>query len=151
MSPEAARGSRFKRVRDHSRGPSIGARRDSQATEDGSLRLSAACWMEIKTDLDGASLTLVGELDMACKERFMDVLKARVAARPRRLVIDLRSVTFIDSTGIALLLTCRAAAQEDDFELYIVRSSAEIVHAVFEAAGVAKVLPLCDSPPQLRA
>lgn len=151
MSPRAAGGSRFERVRDHSLGPRIGARQDTPAAEGQVARkLSASCWLEVTSDAPGTYLTLIGELDMSCKERFMDVLKDQVAAGPKHFVIDLRSLTFIDSTGIALLLTARAAAREDGFELDVVRSSTAIVQAVFDAAGVAKVLPLCDAPPQLR-
>lgn len=151
MSPGAANGSRFKRTRDHSLGPRIGARQDTQAADGQAARkLSASCWLEVTSEAPATYLTLIGELDMSCKERFMDVLKEQVAARPKHFVIDLRSLTFIDSTGIALLLTARAAAREDGFELDVVRSSTAIVQAVFDAAGVGKVLPLCDAPPQLR-
>ena len=114
-------------------------------------KLGASCWVETATRGSAAYMTVIGELDMSCKDRFRDHLKTQAAGRPKHFVLDLRSVTFLDSTGIALLLTARATAEQEPFELHVVRSSTEIVQAVFDAAGVTKLLPLCDEPPRLGA
>ena len=62
-------------------------------------------------------------------------------------MIDLREVSFIDSTGLSMLLKADGLARQNQFDLHIVRSPAEIVQAVLEATGVEKFLPLVDEPP----
>ena len=96
-----------------------------------------------------AYLVLIGELDLSCTKRFKEALAKAVADDTDHLVIDLRSVTFIDSTGLALLLKADTMAREDGFRLHVVRSPTEIVIAVFEASGVNSLLPFCDDPPPL--
>jgi anti-anti-sigma factor len=62
------------------------------------------------------------------------------------LVIDLREVTFIDSTGLALLLRTEAASRQDGFELEIVRSPAAAVRSALEVSGLERVLPFVERP-----
>jgi anti-anti-sigma factor len=124
----------------------------SSLTEDkpgeGARKIGASCYLETERLANGAKLVLIGELDVSCEERFMAAVGEAVADKPHDLVIDLRSLTFIDSTGLALLLNVNRLAQERESRLHIVRSTAEIVSAVFEATGVSKLLPLCDRPPR---
>ena len=70
-------------------------------------------------------------------------------AEPATLVVDLREVTFIDSTGLSLLLKADALARQNSFELRVVRSDAQIVRAVMEATGVERFLPLVDEVPNI--
>ena len=95
-------------------------------------------------------MVLIGELDLSCVKRFKESLARSVAEDPHDVVIDLRSVTFLDSTGLALLLKADSLAREEGFRLHVVRSPTEIVRAVFEASGLNTVLPLTDEPPQLQ-
>jgi anti-sigma B factor antagonist len=83
--------------------------------------------------------------------RFRDLLTRWTAEGVDDLVIDLRPVTFIDSTGLVLLLRADTIAREEGFHLHVVRSPTEIVKAVFEVSGVDTLLPLCDEPPQVLA
>ncbi len=92
----------------------------------------------------GARLSLYGDLDMGATfsvERELDRLIDR--EQVPRLVLDLRGVDFMDSTGLRLLLQTDARAREGDFELALVRGRPE-VHRVFELAGLAEVLPFTD-------
>jgi anti-anti-sigma factor len=94
-----------------------------------------------------ALLTAGGQLDIACGDRFIACLREARDAEPQALVVDLREVTFIDSTGLSLLLKADGLARQNQFALHVVRSPAEIVQAVLEATGVEKFLPLVDEPP----
>ena len=97
---------------------------------------------------DGAAwLTATGQIDIACGDRFIACLREARDAEPQSLVIDLRAVSFIDSTGLSMLLKADGLARQNQFELQIIRSPAEIVQAVLEATGVEKFLPLVDEPP----
>ena len=110
---------------------------------------SSTARIEISVVDGTALLSAGGELDLTCGDRFIACLREARDADPQRLVLDLREVTFIDSTGLSLLLKSDGLARQNQFELYIVRSPAEIVRAVLEATGVEKFLPLVDEPPTL--
>ena len=112
-------------------------------------RVGARCHLETARVGTAAYLVLIGELDLSCTKRFKETLAKSVASETDHLVIDLRSVTFIDSTGLALLLKADTLAREEGFRLHLVRSPTEIVIAVFEASGLNSLLPFCAEPPPL--
>jgi anti-sigma B factor antagonist len=125
-------------------------RRGRQDAQSGA-KVGAQCHLETARVGDALYLTLIGELDLSCVKRFGEAFNQAVAATPEDVVIDLRSVTFVDSTGLALLLKVDNFAREAGFRLYVVKSPIEIVQAVFEATGIDKILPMVDEPPGLPA
>jgi anti-sigma B factor antagonist len=57
---------------------------------------------------DGAVVVqLTGELDLYNAHAVRDALFAIAAGRPDRVVVDLSAVTFIDSTGLGVLIEAR--------------------------------------------
>lgn len=111
--------------------------------------VGAPCQIETDRRGDAVQITLTGQLDLSCNDRFLDHLREARDAAPKHLVIDLRELTFIDSTGLALLLRANGVAHQFGFDLHVVRSPVAIVQVVFEATGVDKLLPLVDEPPAL--
>jgi anti-anti-sigma factor len=83
---------------------------------------------------------LLGELDLGCEERFRNTVDS---VQCRRLVLDLRGLTFIDSTGLRMLLRTWQRSREEGFALEIVGVRHE-VEKVFRIAGLDRVLPLAD-------
>jgi anti-anti-sigma factor len=126
-----------------------GTARRGRRLGDTSTKVGAQCHLETARIGTAAYMVLVGELDLSCTKRFGEALRDSIADRPEDLVLDLRSVTFIDSTGLAMLLKVDSLAREEGFNLHMVRSPIEIVRAVLEATGIDKILPLVDSPPKL--
>jgi anti-anti-sigma factor len=116
----------------------------------GESKVGARCHLETARVGGASYMVLTGELDLSCVKRFRETLAKMASDDPADLIVDLRSVTFIDSTGLALLIKTDAMAREEGFHLHVVRSPTEIVKAVFEASGVDKLLPLVDAPPQLQ-
>jgi anti-anti-sigma factor len=57
-----------------------------------------------------------------------------------QLVVDLGEVTFVDSTGMGLVLEVHDRSRSEGFKLRLLRGPDE-VQRVFELAGVADVLP----------
>ncbi len=53
-----------------------------------------------------------GDLDLNTEPRIRKALFNALEARPDQLVIDLRDVTFIDSSGLRVLLSCRNRCEE---------------------------------------
>jgi anti-sigma B factor antagonist len=96
--------------------------------------------VDVEPERDVVRICPAGEVDLATvgvvRERVADVTSAGF----RRVVIDLRQVTFLDSTGLRLLLELNAASQSDGWELGVIQGSAE-VQRVFEVTGLRSLLP----------
>jgi anti-anti-sigma factor len=87
-----------------------------------------------------ARLVLGGELDMDARFQAERALDELLAQPVEQLVVDLGEVTFLDSTGMGLVLEVNDRARSEGFRLRLLRGPAE-VQRVFELAGVADVLP----------
>lgn len=109
--------------------------------------IAPICQIDLTATDRAATLTVAGQMDISCGDRFIACLREARDSQPGVLVIDLRGVTFIDSTGLALLLKADGLARQNQFELQVVRSGAKIVQAVLEATGVEKFLPFVDDLP----
>lgn len=83
---------------------------------------------------------LLGELDLQCEERFGDAVDP---VRSGRLVLDLRGLTFIDSTGLRMILRTWQRSHEDGFTLEIV-GGRDQVRKVFRITGLDGALPMTD-------
>ena len=91
-------------------------------------------------DTRKARLVLGGDLDMAARFQAEQALDQLLAEPVEQLVVDLGEVTFVDSTGMSLVLELDDRARTDGFKLRLLRGPDD-VQRVFELAGVADVLP----------
>ena len=66
---------------------------------------------------DALVLSLAGELDLADAPALREALRRAVERSPKRLVVDLAEVTFVDSTVLGALVEARAALGGDAFAL----------------------------------
>jgi anti-sigma B factor antagonist len=70
--------------------------------------------IELKPDRERVLVCVSGEVDLATAHQLKESVAELLDSGFKRLVVDLRRVTFLDSSGIDALLTCdRAAAQHD--------------------------------------
>lgn len=94
---------------------------------------------------DGATVVaLSGELDFGTVAQVQQRLtELRDAGEP--VVLDLDRLTFMDSTGIRLVLTACEDARARDWRFSVTRGS-ERVQRVLEAAQVIDRLPYRDAP-----
>src|SRR4051812_40051305 len=82
---------------------------------------------------------LSGDFDLLSKPRFDEEVKPLTAqARGGALVIDLRGLSFMDSTGINALLEIVAESRRDGFNLSVVNGG-EPVRRVLTATGVDRI------------
>ena len=79
-----------------------------------------------------------GELDVATVETLRAELDG--IADARRLVVDLRGVSFIDSTGLHLLVRLHERARSDGFELALLAPAAPVDRPI-RICGLHKQLP----------
>lgn len=96
--------------------------------------LNGVLSVSVEADSRGATLRLSGELDLSNVEHAKAGL-AQASARPRpgALVIDLRELEFIDSSGISFLAL---ALQDHGSDLGIRQSTAPAVQRVLEIVGL---------------
>lgn len=92
-----------------------------------------------------ASVALRGELDLSGAPLLERSLLDVEQHTPGRLVIDLRELQFIDSTGLRLLLAANARAQQRGGEL-VLRPGEPSVQRVFDLTGALEVLRFEDAP-----
>ena len=82
----------------------------------------------------------VGELDLATRGRLEQAIDDLRDTGADRLILDLRSVSFLDSSGLRLVLELYAAARGDGFELHLVPGPPH-VQRIFELTGTLDALP----------
>jgi anti-anti-sigma factor len=79
-----------------------------------------------ETSADGDDelyVALSGELDISNVDRFEQELMELEQPRPPLIVLDLRAVRFIDSTGLSLLLNADARARRQSRHVTIISGS----------------------------
>ena len=96
-----------------------------------------------KRDGDAHVIRLFGELDLASAEILERELEDVEATDAAAIVVDLSGLTFMDSTGIRLLLTAHQRMQSDTDRLQLRRGPAA-VQRVFELTGVVEILRFAD-------
>ena len=85
-----------------------------------------------------------GDVDIATSPNVASVVRERLAQGP--VLVDLRRVAFMDSSGVRALNALVEAAAEQGVELRICEELSEPVVQVLELTGMMGVLPLeaCD-------
>jgi anti-anti-sigma factor len=95
--------------------------------------------IDVEPDRESVRVAPVGELDIATVDKLQSEVSRLLATGFQRLVLDLRGVRFLDSTGLRLVLELDAAAAADSHELCVIRGS-RVVHRIFEVTQVAERL-----------
>lgn len=85
-----------------------------------------------------------GELDVYTAPALEEVLGELIDARRISIVVDLSAVTFMDSTGLGLLIKALKWTREHDGALRIVADSEKILK-VFRVTGLDTVLSIHDT------
>jgi anti-anti-sigma factor len=97
----------------------------------------------LATSGDAVVARLRGELDLAAARVLEQALLRVIADRPPRVIIDLRAVEFMGSTGLHALSRLRHRLGEDS-QLLVVRGP-ESVQRVLEISGLATQLRFIDA------
>jgi anti-anti-sigma factor len=94
------------------------------------------------------SIALVGELDLATAGRLESELRRVEGGQPPVLIIDMRELRFIDSTGLRLIIGADVRAREGGRRVALVPGP-ESVHKVFQLALLEKRLDFIEDPSTL--
>lgn len=90
-------------------------------------------------------VSLEGELDLAGVPKLHEALHSAQHADVSRIVVDLRGLTFLDSTGLGVLIAADLAGREGHVKVSFVRGS-PTVHRVFELTKVDERVDWVDAP-----
>lgn len=102
----------------------------------------------VETDVAGtvARATAVGELDLSSANALEDAVRHLLERhRPCQLVLDLRGLTFLDSSGLHLLSVLAAEARATDWRLTVVRGPDHVQRAI-ELVGLHEHLEMVEDP-----
>jgi anti-anti-sigma factor len=105
--------------------------------------------IDVAQDDGRTTLGLSGELDIATVGELETAISDGLAGGGQ-LVVDLRGLEFMDSTGVRALVAGHAAARDGDGDgsLVIVRARPGTeVARVIEISGIAGALGMVDEPP----
>jgi anti-sigma B factor antagonist len=91
-------------------------------------------------------VALEGEIDLSSVADIEERIAAAERGDPKQLVVDVRGVTFMDSSGLRVLLAAHQRSQEDGREFALVRGS-ESVDRLLKVTGLAGRMRLLDTPP----
>ena len=87
-------------------------------------------------------LKLSGELDHhGARQALEELVRAIDAALPKKLVLDMEGVTFMDSSGIALILRAQQRMQLLDGSLLVCNVPAQ-AKRVLDAGGIGRLVTI---------
>ena len=95
-------------------------------------------------DASGTYVTVAGELDIATAPDLRDRLMAAVRRGAKRIVVDLRDVTFMDSVAMAAILHVRTQLGANG-RFAVVLGAQSYTQLVFEIAGLPRCLTLFET------
>lgn len=89
-------------------------------------------------------IAFAGELDLANAGTAENALESSLADASTPVVVDMRELEFIDSTGIALLVSA-LSRNEGGVRVSFIPSDSPAVTRVLELTGLAERLPLAEA------
>lgn len=106
----------------------------------------SAMRVEVIREGAGARVVAIGELDLSSADHLRDQLDRLFSERCPSVVLDLRELEFMDSTGLALIIEAQQRCREDGCELSLIQGPPQ-VRRLFEITGLADHLPFIEPRP----
>jgi anti-sigma B factor antagonist len=103
--------------------------------------------LEVETDVQGAeaTVTLRGELDIATVPLFEQAVESALSGGVGALTVDLRPLSFLDSSGLRQFIVLHDRAQSEGWELVLIRPRQPAL-AIFQITRAEENLPFRDEP-----
>ena len=103
--------------------------------------------MQLTSFLQDGQLTIVltGEIDHHCAKKYIDAIQLKIEAyTPRMCILDFQEVTFMDSSGIAVVINALRNMTRMEGSLQICGLS-EQPRRVFRASGIDKLVEIKEA------
>ena len=104
--------------------------------------------LEVRSAGRATVIGVSGELDLASSPALEEELDRVAASDSEMLIIDLRGLDFMDSTGLSVLVRAHQRAEEQGRQLAMVKGPQQ-VQRLLSLTGVADRLTLVDRPEDL--
>jgi anti-sigma B factor antagonist len=104
--------------------------------------------VEVANKGEAAVISVSGELDLASSPALEEELERAANSGTRLVVVDLRELEFMDSTGLSVLVRAHQRAAQNDQRFGLVNGSQQ-VQRLLSLTGVADRLMLADAPEDL--
>lgn len=101
--------------------------------------------VEVHEEGRGTVIALSGELDLASSPALEEALDRVLGSDSKLVVLDLRTLDFMDSTGLSIIVKAHQTADDRQLQLYLVNGPAQ-VQRLLSLTGVAERVSLIDSP-----
>ena len=109
----------------------------------------AALRIEVDSQGQTARIALIGEMDLVSAGEFNSTFERVVSdSAIRHLVVDLRGLSFIDSTGLEGIFRADTKARRDGFNLAVVKGP-PLINRIFLLTGADRRLVMVDDPQDL--
>ena len=106
--------------------------------------ISQICSLDAERKAGSLILRLYGEFDLSADERFHDELAKLLSADTTTMIVDLRGLTFMDSTGLRALVTLENKASAANYDFAILYEGGTVARVLTET-GLDRVLPVIDT------
>lgn len=91
------------------------------------------------------TIALTGEIDHHCAKAYIQVIAAKIEAyMPEVCVLDFREVTFVDSSGIAVVINALRNMTQIEGRLLLTGISTQPMR-VFRASGIDKLVEIKEA------
>ena len=101
--------------------------------------------LRISAGADETTLSVSGELDAYTAPQLRKMLDEVLDGSVSRVVVDLKSTSFIDSTGLGVLVGAARKARSQEGEL-VLDSPVKSVHRVLQITGLTLSIPVRNAP-----
>ncbi len=99
---------------------------------------------------DAVHVVLSGDLDLSTLDQLKEALDGRLDGGADLVVLDLRELTFLDSSGLRLILGLQAGVDEGGGRLVLVKGPRR-VHRVLELTRADEELEIVADPDEIDA
>ena len=99
--------------------------------------------VDVTQEQGGVRVRPVGDVDVATIGRLRERMNEAMAAIADRVILDLRATTFLDSSGLHLMVDIDTWATRSGTEFVIITGPPAVQHT-FDVAGLSERLPLVD-------
>jgi anti-sigma B factor antagonist len=104
--------------------------------------------VEVANKGEAAIISVSGELDLASSPALEEELERACGSDASLVIVDLRELEFMDSTGLSVLVRAHQRAAENSQRFGLVNGSQQ-VQRLLSLTGVADRLALADAPEDL--
>ena len=96
---------------------------------------------------DHALITAVGEIDLGTSDQVADAVATALDAGHKRVLLDFSEVTFIDSSGLAVLVRAHRDAESTEAVFAVVHPTPQ-TRKLIQVLGLDQLLRIYDSREQ---